>query len=149
MCMSQVSGRQSSSSFPCYVVFSSHWVFTAQRDRLGSSLFLIWGALLVILLEHPFWEQVALPVEKEIVWFLLVPESLITPLEVMLTWMVGYLEATLTVQTAFLVLFLLWTRWSPPLLPLLDLFCCVCSLENTLLITVVALVQALRLQLGF
>ena len=54
-----------------------------------------------------------------------------TLLEVMLTWMVSYLEVTLKVMTAFLVLFrlspvqetVLWIRWFPPLLLFVDLVC--------------------------
>ena len=56
LCRSQVSGRQSSSSFPCYVYSRAIWhalflrpqgFSTAQRDRLQRSRTFFWGVLLV------------------------------------------------------------------------------------------------------
>ena len=150
-------------------LFPATGFFRAHCNRLGSSLILVLGTLIVILLEPLFREQVALSVElktvllKEEFWFLLEQKSLTILLEPALTWMVSCTGESLKVQTAFLDLYrlsllqeALWQKKVlvvippesfrclrfPPQLLLLELVCCGRLVEDTLLIAMVALVQA-------
>ena len=84
---------------------------------------------------------------KEKIRFLVVPESLMMLLEPMLTWMVSCLKETLKVQTAFLELFRLSLGACGFYLQLLllELVCCGCLVEDTLLIVVVASLPAAQM----